>query len=729
VEKQKAFLPDKTNESVDNHFFKYYHYFFHSSKTPLMVVNNQLDIVQINKQACEMFEEIGTELPVQSLSSLLEQVPREILYPQLELVRERGNYKDEWILLNNSNTYNHIEFEAEYDGDNYYFTLRDVTTFKKREKDYTISTRIFKDLFTIVTEGIIVFDQSGLILEVNGAFLSFVKSDKSELIGREFHEFLQENSKLKWQNEWEVLNKVGKISSTVEWNYQGKQYFFKYTTYRNVYKNQFISVLKDVTEKKMIELRLKTSQEILTYVFDHANDAIILTDDMGIIREVNNVACRLFEGERLQLVGKKTDEFIVRKEKKFNQMVELYKKYGSVREELFFTTLTGKELLLELSSKRVEGSNSGVTIFRNVSERYEMEMKLKSSERQFRYIFEGMLDGLILWNDERVVDINEASTIVLNMTKEMITSKTFPEIVEQYPEQRDWIERVIKRANENNQAKMFEETITICYKDGSVRHVEMVTKKNFFSGMHLTVVKDVTEKLIMQERIRKSDTLNVVGELAAGIAHEIRNPMTALKGFIQLLQASVKEDYSSYFSIITSELGRIDSIITEFLILAKPQAIHYVEKDLNIIVKETIDLLNGEAILRDVELVPILAKGAINLHCEPNQLKQVLINLIKNAIESMREGGQIKIKTEACKDDFVKVMVVDEGCGISEEKLKKLGEPFYTTKERGTGLGLMVSYKIIKEHGGKVDVKSKEGIGTSFSILLPCTSDMCCKVF
>lgn len=195
--------------------------------------------------------------------------------------------------------------------------------------------------------------------------------------------------------------------------------------------------------------------------------------------------------------------------------------------------------------------------------------------------------------------------------------------------------------------------------------------------------------------------------------------MTALKGFIQLLKGSVEGDYALYFNVITSELKRIESIITEFLILAKPQAIMYEEKHVTQIMRDTIDLLNAQANLSNVQMQLDLIDDIPPIYCEPNQLKQVFINILKNAIEVMPDGGNIFVTIKALDQDHVLISLKDEGIGMTEDKLKRLGEPFYTTKERGTGLGLMVSYKIIEEHQGEIMVESEEGKGTVFHITLP----------
>lgn len=229
----------------------------------------------------------------------------------------------------------------------------------------------------------------------------------------------------------------------------------------------------------------------------------------------------------------------------------------------------------------------------------------------------------------------------------------------------------------------------------------------------------------MEERLRKSDTLNVVGQLAAGIAHEIRNPMTALKGFIQLLQGSMShesETYHMYFEVIMSELKRIESIITEFLVLAKPQATHYEKNDVAKVMQETVDLLSVQATMHNIQ-IEATYEPVPPVYCDSKQLKQVFINMLKNAIEVMPKGGTITVSVQHV-DEGVRIAIRDQGCGIPKEKIKKIGEPFYTTKERGTGLGLMVSYKIIEEHRGRIDIESEVGVGTTFYITLPATNDM-----
>lgn len=145
----------------------------------------------------------------------------------------------------------------------------------------------------------------------------------------------------------------------------------------------------------------------------------------------------------------------------------------------------------------------------------------------------------------------------------------------------------------------------------------------------------------------------------------------------------------------------------------------YEEKNIVKIMQDTMDLPHAQANLDNVQMHLKCEDGIPLIYCEPNQLKQVFINILKNAIEVMPDGGNVYVSIKPKGDDHIIVSLADEGIGMTEDKLKRLGEPFYTTKERGTGLGLMVSYKIIEEHKGKIEVESEEGRGTTFHLTLP----------
>jgi two-component system sporulation sensor kinase A len=234
-------------------------------------------------------------------------------------------------------------------------------------------------------------------------------------------------------------------------------------------------------------------------------------------------------------------------------------------------------------------------------------------------------------------------------------------------------------------------------------------------------VQDITIQKQTEELLRKTEKLNVAGQLAAGIAHEIRNPLTALKGFAKLMCQANEESKLRYFQIMQEEFNRIELILGELLILAKPQVVAFEPHDTKAILSEVIELLNTEAILSDVIIELDCEPDLPLVKCERNQLKQVFVNMIKNAIEAMPNGGDLNVSVKKAAGG-VALYFADQGLGISEERLPRIGEPFYTTKEKGTGLGVMVSFAIIDEHQGHIEYQSKLGVGTTVLIQLPAFS-------
>lgn len=219
------------------------------------------------------------------------------------------------------------------------------------------------------------------------------------------------------------------------------------------------------------------------------------------------------------------------------------------------------------------------------------------------------------------------------------------------------------------------------------------------------------------ESLQQNDKLSAVGQLAAGIAHEIRNPLTSLKGFIQLMKSDHQYN-EQYLKIMEMEIERIDSISKELMLLAKPNKNDFKLCNLVTILKKCMALLEGEMFQKRIRILQTITAKPVLVVCDEQKIKQVIINLIKNAIEAMDQHGEIVIEIDKKHDQAV-LSITDQGCGIPEELIGKIGQPFFTTKKNGNGLGLMMCYKIIAEHQGEIHVKSKVGVGTTFVVTLP----------
>lgn len=232
---------------------------------------------------------------------------------------------------------------------------------------------------------------------------------------------------------------------------------------------------------------------------------------------------------------------------------------------------------------------------------------------------------------------------------------------------------------------------------------------------------DITREKHNEQMIHKAEKLAMIGQLAAGVAHEIRNPLTTIKGFTQILKESVTDEYlRNYIEIMLGELSRIQRVVNEFMLLSNPTETFIMENtNMPILISNVIKFLKPEAYLNNVHIITDF-KSDIRAECDANQMKQVLFNLLQNAIEaSSSRKKKIVISLEDISDDTFTITVKDYGKGIPQERQKYLFEPFYTTKEKGTGLGLMVCRQIVDIHQGKIEVESHENIGTVVKISLP----------
>lgn len=236
----------------------------------------------------------------------------------------------------------------------------------------------------------------------------------------------------------------------------------------------------------------------------------------------------------------------------------------------------------------------------------------------------------------------------------------------------------------------------------------------------VAVFKDLSENRQLQKQVMRADRLAALGELVAGIAHDIRNPLTSIRGFVQYLQnSSDPKEWQEFSPLIIREVDGLNRIIGELLEFAKPYPPKTSQVQMNDLIQEMLLLINKGDNAHKVEIALKLDAFLPLIEADGEQLKQVLLNLLINASQAMPAGGLITIVTEALDDGSIRIMVIDNGIGVSEENLEKVFDPFFSTKPSGTGLGLAVVQRIINAHHGKIEISSEVGKGTAISMVLP----------
>ncbi|MBN2353379.1 MAG: PAS domain S-box protein [Spirochaetales bacterium] len=239
---------------------------------------------------------------------------------------------------------------------------------------------------------------------------------------------------------------------------------------------------------------------------------------------------------------------------------------------------------------------------------------------------------------------------------------------------------------------------------------------------NLVHIEDVTEKKSNEARLRRAESLAALTTLAAGVAHEIKNPLGSIAIHLQLAQKemngkkSIKpESLSRYLTVINEEVDRLNRIIVDFLFAVRPMNVQLEERDVNTVIRDLVTFLKFELENAKVATELRLADDLPRILIDEKYVKQALLNLIQNSMSAMPGGGTLTIATRR-KGPDVLIAVTDSGSGIPDSIMEKIFEPYFTTKEFGSGLGLTLVYKIVKEHMGEVSVTSREGKGTTFTL-------------
>lgn len=354
---------------------------------------------------------------------------------------------------------------------------------------------------------------------------------------------------------------------------------------------------------------------------------------------------------------------------------------------------------------------------KEVLDHKKTEQVLRQSEEKFSTAFHAIpiMTILATVDEGRFIDVNEAFCAGTSYKREEIIGYTSLDVnFFKDPQKR---QDLIRGLMQYGKLENFD--LEIRYKTGEIRQGKIWSRLFYYNEepCHITGYIDVTEQQRLEKEMARLDRLNLVGEMAASIGHEIRNPMTAVRGFLQMLKD--RENYKkdlTYFNIMIEELDRANEIISEYLNMARDKNVDLQPKSLDPIVKSLYPMIQADANYQEKNVNLNLGKPPTPL-IDESEIRQMILNLARNGLEAMSPGGMLTIGTTVVGEEIV-LYVKDEGYGIDPILMEKLGTPFITTKEKGTGLGLAVCYSIAARHHAKIEIKTGTN-GTTFSVHFP----------
>lgn len=358
----------------------------------------------------------------------------------------------------------------------------------------------------------------------------------------------------------------------------------------------------------------------------------------------------------------------------------------------------------------------------SVEELEETAKTLANLRALHERIVESIRSGLVTTDlDGKIYTLNAAATEITGYRLDQMQGNS---IYDLFGDIREQIDLSLGAAGDGEQLPRFETDLKTP-DDFAVRigfSVSLLFSETQEATGLIITFQDLTEIRSMEESVRRKDRLAAVGRVAAGLAHEIRNPLGAMRGAIQVLESNTPAESreGGLMEIILKESDRLNSIITNFLGYARPATGNFTDTDVGEAIADTITLLRHSPDVNDDHVLST-AVGAkpIVISADVTQLKQIFWNLARNAIQAMPDGGNLHVALESIPNNRIRITFHDTGCGMSAEQVEQLFEPFSNSTSGGTGLGLSIVYQIVKDHNGVINVKSLEGSGTTITVELP----------
>lgn len=485
---------------------------------------------------------------------------------------------------------------------------------------------------------------------------------------------------------------------------------------------RIVCTTHDITGLKEMERELRESGEKYRAIFDNAYEPMFMFKFVPegqpvCFTEVNRAACSILGYSREEML--RMTPWDLNPPEEMERITDIRREFaaqGHAMFEMDMLTKDGRRLPVEYNTYAFElgGEKMVVSIVRNLTERRRSEKDIRHLERRFATVFRSnpCLMHITSFPEQRYIDVNDAWVRCTGYTKEEAIGLTPMELgIPVSPESyRGYWQGSLCVGKAGNME------IKYRTKSGEIRSgiLSQVIIEVNREECCLSVIVDTTELQQYQQETERLDRLNLVGQMAAAIGHEVRNPLTTTRGFLQLLSAEAGlAEYLNHFELMIEELDHANMIISDFLSLARDRSTETEPLRLDVLLRKLQPLLLADAVQCNHEVEMELGEVAM-IGASEREINQMVLNLVRNGMESMPGGGRIKVSLHMDKSDVV-LAVRDEGTGIPPEAQEKIGRPFFTTKERGTGLGLATCYSIAGRYGAKIDYETGAG-GTTFFV-------------
>ena len=601
--------------------------------------------------------------------------------------------------------------------------VRDITERKRAEKALKDQLYFLQTLIDNIPSPIYYKDDRSLYLGCNTAFAEQIGFTKENVVGKSVYDIYPEDLAAKYA-EMDLILFRDKGVQTYEYYWPSVDGLrHDCILNKNIYLNTdgtvaaLIGVITDITGAKQAEKELRESVAQYRDIFNATTDAFVIMEIEGTIVEVNPQACMMHGYSYEEMIALYVKDII-------------HAEYYHVFEQFKTDILTTGYYYGESIDVRKDGSSFPVevrgcvfnfkgkkhllAVIRDITERKQAEEALKSERLRLFSLLDGLPALVYLQAPDYSIRFSNhyfwehfdkpknklCYEVLSGLQKPCEKCPTFDVFETKNPQNWEWSQF------DGNSYQMY--NYPFIDVDGSL--------------LVLVLGIDVTEQKRLENEMARLDRLNLIGEMAAGIAHEIRNPMTTVRGFLQMLGG--KKEYANhkeYFSLMIDELDRANSIITEFLSLAKNKHVDLKMQNLNPIVESLLPLIKADAIVSDKYINTSLEKTP-DLLLDEKEIRQLILNLVRNGLEAISPGSNLNISV--CNDGVDVVLAVqDRGCGINSEVLKMIGTPFFTTKDQGSGLGLAVCYSIANRHNAVIKVQTG-AMGTTFYVIFKGNSDV-----